>query len=110
MVPPGDVAALADALARVIEDESLRARLARGARSRFLEAFDISHYAIRLGKLHAGLFKPAGLLGASGERVATVKHLSDQREDHQLTDVSKKTPRVNILGVRCHAGKSTANR
>jgi glycosyltransferase involved in cell wall biosynthesis len=58
LVPPGDVTALADALARVIEDESLRSRLARGARNRFLEAFDIRRYAARLEQLHAGLFAP----------------------------------------------------
>jgi glycosyltransferase involved in cell wall biosynthesis len=58
LVPPGDVTALANALARVIEDESLRSRLASGARKRFLEAFDIRRYAIRLEQLHAGLFAP----------------------------------------------------
>jgi glycosyltransferase involved in cell wall biosynthesis len=58
LVPPGDVAALADALARVIEDEDLRARLGKGARNRFLEAFDVRRYAICLAKIHAGLFEP----------------------------------------------------
>ena len=58
LVPPGDVAALADALVRVIEDESLRSRLARGARDRFLEGFDVRRYAARLEQLHAGLFAP----------------------------------------------------
>ena len=58
LVPPGDVAALADALGRVIEDESLRSRLARGARDRFLEGFDVRRYAARLEQLHAGLFAP----------------------------------------------------
>jgi glycosyltransferase involved in cell wall biosynthesis len=58
LVPPGDVAKLADALARVIEDVGLRTRLGKGARNRFLEAFDIHRYAIRLGKIHAGLFEP----------------------------------------------------
>jgi glycosyltransferase involved in cell wall biosynthesis len=58
LVPPGDVAALADALVRVIEDESLRTRLARGARDRFLEGFNVRRYAARLEQLHAGLFVP----------------------------------------------------
>ena len=58
LVPPGDVAALADALVRVIEDESLRSRLARGARDRFLEGFDVRRYAARLEQLHASLFAP----------------------------------------------------
>jgi glycosyltransferase involved in cell wall biosynthesis len=57
-VPPGDVAALANALVRVIEDDSLRGRLARGARDCFLEGFDVRSYASRLGQLHAGLFAP----------------------------------------------------
>jgi glycosyltransferase involved in cell wall biosynthesis len=58
LVPPGDVAALADALVRVIEDEALRSQLARGARDRFLEGFEVSRYAGRLEQLHAALFTP----------------------------------------------------
>jgi glycosyltransferase involved in cell wall biosynthesis len=58
LVPPGDIAALANALVRVIEDESLRNRLARGARARFLEKFDVRSYAARLEQLHADLFAP----------------------------------------------------
>jgi glycosyltransferase involved in cell wall biosynthesis len=58
LVPPGDIAALADALVRVIEDESLRNRLARGARARFLDRFDVHRYAARLEQLHADLFAP----------------------------------------------------
>jgi glycosyltransferase involved in cell wall biosynthesis len=54
-VPPGDVGALAGALARVIDDESLRRRLGRGARERFLKEFDVLRYASRLEQLHAGL-------------------------------------------------------
>ena len=54
-VPPGDVPALASALARVIDDESLRRRLGIGARERFLKEFHIRRYASRLGQLHAGL-------------------------------------------------------
>ena len=58
LLPPAGIAALADALVRVIEDESLRSRLARGARDRLLERFDVRRYAARLGQLHAGLFAP----------------------------------------------------
>jgi glycosyltransferase involved in cell wall biosynthesis len=58
LVPPGDIAALEDALVRVIENESLRGRLARGARKRFLEAFEVRRYATRLEQLHVGLFAP----------------------------------------------------
>jgi glycosyltransferase involved in cell wall biosynthesis len=54
-VPPGDVPALAGALARVIEDESLRKQLAKGARERFLAEFDVRGYASRLTNLHARL-------------------------------------------------------
>ena len=55
LVPPGDVAALSAALARVIGDPSLRERLRIGARQRFLERFDVRSYAARLARLHAGL-------------------------------------------------------
>lgn len=58
MVHPGDVTELAQALARVISDESLRSQLSKGARSRFLEGFDVRLYATRLERLHANLFAP----------------------------------------------------
>jgi glycosyltransferase involved in cell wall biosynthesis len=58
LVPPGDIPALADALVRVIEDESLRSRLGRGARARFLEKFAVRRYVDRLEQLHADLFAP----------------------------------------------------
>jgi glycosyltransferase involved in cell wall biosynthesis len=55
LVPPGDVAALADALARVIDDLDARERLGRGARRRFLEKFDVRGYSDRLAQLHVEL-------------------------------------------------------
>jgi glycosyltransferase involved in cell wall biosynthesis len=55
LVPPGNVAALAEALARVIDDEELRRQLGRRARQRFLERFDVRGYADRLANLHADL-------------------------------------------------------
>jgi len=58
LVPPGDVAALAESLVSMIEDETLRHQLARGARDRFLEGFDVRRYAARLRELHAGLLAP----------------------------------------------------
>ena len=55
LIPPGDVAALAESLARVIDDEGLRERLGRGARNCFLERFDVRGYADRLAQLHIDL-------------------------------------------------------
>jgi glycosyltransferase involved in cell wall biosynthesis len=54
-VPPGDVGALAETLARVIDDSILRERLGTGARRRFLAKFDVNGYADRLSRLHADL-------------------------------------------------------
>ena len=58
LVPPGDVAALAESLVSMIEDETLRHQLARGARDRFLDGFDVRRYAARLRELHASLLAP----------------------------------------------------
>jgi glycosyltransferase involved in cell wall biosynthesis len=63
-VPPGDVPALADALARVINDKNLRNRLGRGGRQRFLAEFDVQRYASCLTNLHSRLLRDEG-----GERV-----------------------------------------
>jgi glycosyltransferase involved in cell wall biosynthesis len=61
-VPPGDVPALANALARVINDESLRERLGRRGRERFLAEFDVQRYASRLTDLHARVLRFEGAL------------------------------------------------
>ena len=63
LVPPGDEAALAVALIRVIGDPALRERLRAGARQRFVARFDVCSYSSRLARLHAKLLDPAGLLG-----------------------------------------------
>jgi glycosyltransferase involved in cell wall biosynthesis len=59
-VPPGDVPALAGALARVINDDSLCERLGRAARKRFLAEFDVRHYAYHLTNLHARILGDEG--------------------------------------------------
>jgi glycosyltransferase involved in cell wall biosynthesis len=65
LVPPGDVSALAEALAAVINDDDLRRRLARGARERFLQGFDVRAYATCLEKVHRALLarRPAMPIG-----------------------------------------------
>jgi rhamnosyl/mannosyltransferase len=42
-VPPGDTAAQANALRRLLDDEELRARLGRQAQARALSTFTIPH-------------------------------------------------------------------
>ena len=63
LVPPGNVPALAAALARVIGDPALRERLRAGARQRFLDRYDIRSYAVRLAQLHVGLLGGRSFLG-----------------------------------------------
>jgi glycosyltransferase involved in cell wall biosynthesis len=41
LVPPGDPAALADALARLLDDADLRVKLGRAGRARVVESFEI---------------------------------------------------------------------
>ena len=63
LAPPGDVAALAAALTRVIGDPALRERLRAGARQRFLDCYDVRSYAVRLARLHVGLLRDRSPLG-----------------------------------------------
>jgi glycosyltransferase involved in cell wall biosynthesis len=59
MLPPGDIPALATALARTIADPGLRRKLQRGARDRFLEKFEAHAYSARLAALHAQILADA---------------------------------------------------
>ena len=63
LVPPGDVAALAAALARVVGDPALREHLRAAARHRFLDRFDVRSYASSLARLHVGLLGGRRILG-----------------------------------------------
>lgn len=60
VVPPRDPAALADALARVVElPAAERAELGRRARQRVVDAFSLAAVAARYGELHAALARRA---------------------------------------------------
>ncbi len=55
IVPPGEVAALAAALTRLVDDPALRRRLGDAARQTFLERFSIAAYRDRLVSIYRGL-------------------------------------------------------
>jgi len=55
LVPPGDGAALAQAIARLVDDPALRARLAAGARRRFEAMFTIDRTADAVAALYREL-------------------------------------------------------
>ena len=69
LVTPGDVAELAEALGRVLDDERLAARLARAARKRALEKYHPDRVAGAIGAVYADVL---GLERASepAERIA----------------------------------------
>ncbi|MHC5209342.1 MAG: glycosyltransferase [Planctomycetota bacterium] len=58
LVPPRDGPALGGAMARLLDDASLRGRLAEGARSRSLEEHTAESVADRLADLYAQLLDP----------------------------------------------------
>lgn len=52
LIPPGDRGMLRDALARLIDDGDLRARLGHAARQRYLNSFSAHHIAGRLTAIY----------------------------------------------------------
>ena len=70
LVPPGDVRALAGALARVIADPALRRALGGRARTRFEAGFSLRAHADGLARIYAAVL--AGHAGARGQ-CATVR-------------------------------------
>ena len=59
LTEPGDVAALAAALDRVLGDPALRARLGAAARRRYESAFDVTRYAARLAEIYEEVLQDA---------------------------------------------------
>jgi glycosyltransferase involved in cell wall biosynthesis len=55
LVPPGEVGALRDALARLIDDPALRAELAARGRERFEERFSADTFVAALRDVYAEL-------------------------------------------------------
>jgi glycosyltransferase involved in cell wall biosynthesis len=62
LTAPGDAADLARALRRLVNDARLRARLAKGARTRFHERFSAAAFAADIGAVYASL----GFAGVGG--------------------------------------------
>jgi glycosyltransferase involved in cell wall biosynthesis len=63
LTPPGDVAALAAALARLVRNPGFRERLRVGARQRFVDRFDVRAYSARLVALHNELVEDRRIPG-----------------------------------------------
>ena len=76
LVPPGDVAALANALRRLLEDRALAARLGAGGRERVREHFSWDVITDRFEALYAGV----GAATREGGPVAAHRGATDERE------------------------------
>jgi glycosyltransferase involved in cell wall biosynthesis len=57
-VPPGDPAAIAEAIARLYQDPELRSRLGANARRRIATDFNIEQTIDATMRLYAGLVEP----------------------------------------------------
>jgi glycosyltransferase involved in cell wall biosynthesis len=76
LVPPGSAEKLADAIARLIDNEDERQRLAKAGHQVFCDRFDISVAAGRILALYESAMRPAQRLNSTGEdsgRVATAE-------------------------------------
>jgi len=60
LVPPGEPAALAEALQHLLTDADLRHRLSEGARQRVREYFSIDRTVLQIDQLYKGLLNPGG--------------------------------------------------
>ena len=59
LVPPGDPAAMAEALRRLLADADLRARMGAAGRQRFLARFEFGPFLARILAVYASLLPPA---------------------------------------------------
>ncbi len=61
IVPPGDVAALGEAIARLLDDRGLRLSLGTAARARYEAGFTIDRYAARLAGLYREVLRKSAV-------------------------------------------------
>jgi glycosyltransferase involved in cell wall biosynthesis len=73
LVPPRDVAALADALERVLTDAALHRQLAVAARARICERFDSRRTTVALRDLFAHQLRQAQQAAAGGPRLEAAR-------------------------------------
>jgi len=60
LVPPQDPAALADAIERLLADETLRLKLGQAARQKIIEAFDVDKSTAQIAALFQQIFAGRG--------------------------------------------------
>jgi colanic acid/amylovoran biosynthesis glycosyltransferase len=71
LVPPADPTALADAILRILQDESLAEQIGRGARRHIMGTRDVVRIAAKLETLFEGQFDPQSMWPDSERRIQT---------------------------------------
>jgi glycosyltransferase involved in cell wall biosynthesis len=78
LLEPGDPAALATSLGRLLRDAELRARIKRGAHQRYLERFSAEAFAADLQRIYSGLgFDPASPTSRASNETPIKRHLAE---------------------------------
>lgn len=91
-VPPGDAEALRVALARILEDADLRARMGQSARRRFLEHFTLDRMVAQTTALYAEVAKAAKVAGTFPEKVPATFPRGARHQADETGKLAAETP------------------